>query len=210
MSQNKTVILGLEPGNANISNNYCGESSCFYSRSGQSNARGAIVPARWSMRGMSFKWTLLLVFLFFFVVFSSAKNQPNALVLHKSNGKSVVIMLGDTPKLSFEGADIIIQTHLMNVAYSSKDILGFTYEFVSTASIDKINSNSNICFKRENSHIFITGLDVDSSVMVFSLDGKVLSSIVANSDRNAIINLANIPVNVCVVKTSVGTFKISK
>ena len=44
MSQNKTVIQGLEPGNANISNNYGGESSGFYSRNGQSNARGTVVP----------------------------------------------------------------------------------------------------------------------------------------------------------------------
>lgn len=44
MSQNKTVIQGLEPGNANASNNFGGESSGFYSRSGQSNARGTVVP----------------------------------------------------------------------------------------------------------------------------------------------------------------------
>lgn len=153
---------------------------------------------------------ILLVFFSFFVVSALAKSQPNAMVLHKSDGKSVTIMLGDTPKVSFDGNDIVIQTHLMNVTYSSKDVLGFTYEFVPNTSIDKIKSNSSICFKREDGHVFITGLDVDSSVMVFSLDGKVLSSIVANSDGNAIINLANIPVNVCVVKTSVGTFKISK
>lgn len=45
MSQNKTVIQGLEPGNVNSTNNYGGESSGFYSRSGQSNARGTVVPA---------------------------------------------------------------------------------------------------------------------------------------------------------------------
>lgn len=44
MSQNKTVIQGLEPGNVNSTNNYGGESSGFYSRSGQSNARGTVVP----------------------------------------------------------------------------------------------------------------------------------------------------------------------
>lgn len=44
MSQSKTVIQGLEPGNVNSTNNYGGESSGFYSRSGQSNARGTVVP----------------------------------------------------------------------------------------------------------------------------------------------------------------------
>ena len=153
---------------------------------------------------------MLLVFLFFFVVSVSAKNQPNAMVLHKSDGKSVTIMLGDLPKLSFDGNDVIIQTHLMNVTYSSKDILGFSYKFVPNTSIDKINSNSSVYFKRENGNIFIAGLDVDSSVMVFSLDGKVLCSNVANRVGKATINLTRIPVNVCIVKTSIGTFKISK
>lgn len=153
---------------------------------------------------------ILLAFFSFFVITVSAKNQPNAMVLHKADGKSVTIMLGDTPKVSFNGNDIVVQTHLMNVTYSSKDVLGFTYEFVSPTSINKIKSDSSISFKRENSHVFITGLDVDSSVIVFSLDGKVLCSIVASSVGNATIYLDKIPVNVCVVKTSGGTFKISK
>lgn len=44
MSQNKTVIQGMEPGYGNSNNNYGAESSGFYSRGYQSNARGTVVP----------------------------------------------------------------------------------------------------------------------------------------------------------------------
>ncbi len=51
MSQNKTVIQGLEPGNPNANKNFGGESSNFYSRGSQSAARGTVVPGMMNHEG---------------------------------------------------------------------------------------------------------------------------------------------------------------
>ena len=65
----------------------------------------------------------------------------NAINIHNKSGSLVTILLEEQPKITFEGNDVVLTTHMNVVNYPSAEIVKLTYLDVKDATgIDNFNS----------------------------------------------------------------------
>lgn len=152
---------------------------------------------------------LALSFLMLIGTLSSFADDINAMMLHLSSGKSVICMLDEKPIVSFCGDELILTTHMNAVSYQSSNVLKFTYLYVDPAAVGKVEMSQSM-FSFSGNTLTVTGIEPDSQVAVYSVDGVLVASAKTNQKGSATISLPEQSGKVYVVKTSVANFKITK
>lgn len=133
----------------------------------------------------------------------------NALVLHLVSGQQVVCVLDENPKVTFRGDQLVLTTHLHEVSYRSDDVQKFTYTYIEGAGIHQLVEPHSV-FSFDDNIITTSGLQRNSQVEVYSLDGTLLSVTSVGTDGKTCVALPENVDQTFIVKTSVGTFKIAK
>ena len=83
----------------------------------------------------------------------------------------VFILLSEQPKVTTSIDGINIETEEENLFFSYD--LGAKFEFVNPASVNTI-SNSSLKIDYKNQELKITGLNPDSSIIIYSLNGQIV------------------------------------
>lgn len=142
-------------------------------------------------------------------VVSSWAEDINAMMLHLASGKQVVCLLDEKPVVTFRGEELALTTHMNEVCYQSTDVLKFTYLYVDPDGIGRIEA-SQCMITLQGKTLKAIGLEADSKISVYSVDGILITSAEADKKGSANIALPEQKGKVYVVKTSVANFKITR
>lgn len=140
----------------------------------------------------------------------ASSEAKNALKIHSKSGTDVTILLDESPKVTFQDDDVIITTQKQVLSYPSSDVVRFTYETVDATGVHAVTSLSGIQVSFGEGMVSVSGLSSQTSVSLFSLDGKLLSSAIADKHGYATLSLPEIAGSVYVLKTTSLTLKIRK
>lgn len=136
-------------------------------------------------------------------------NGINSLVIWKTNGERINILLNENPKVTFTENEMTITTKMNKVSFSATDVIRFTYEDIPTG-INNVAKGNDAMFSIEDEYLNLSNLSQSSLIHIYRTDGTLLSTAKANSNGSAKINIANFASGIYIVKTSVGNFKIHK
>lgn len=131
----------------------------------------------------------------------------NALRIHGKSGENVTILLDEKPVVRFDGYDLVVTTHMNVVNYPSADVVKFTYVNVDPTDVRKPDMLGTV-FSFEKESVKMTNLAPQSHVSVYTVDGRLISSAMTDSNGCASLKLSEQSASVYIVKTSSVTFKI--
>jgi len=135
--------------------------------------------------------------------------QTQRLVVWQKDGEKVVFDLSERPKTVFEGTDIVISTSTMIVSYPIDRVLRYTYE-LKPSGIENTNISKSIIISQNGDELLLENLHQGTCIQVFSTDGKLISTQIADGRKTTIISLATSPSGVYVVKANDVTYKLMK
>ena len=156
---------------------------------------------------MKMKCLFLLGFLFCMSKISA--EEINALCLHLASGKQITCLLDERPVVTFNDDDLVMTTHMSQVSYKSSDVLKFTYAYVDPSGIVETKFQ-NAMFNFGKNTLQATNIEPSSKVELYTADGILVASSVADANGNVTLKLSAHSGTVFIVKTSVANFKITK
>lgn len=152
---------------------------------------------------------ILLLFVMSVCAVASWAEDINAMMLHLASGKQVVCLLDEKPVVTFRGEELVLTTSMNQVCYQSKEVLKFTYLCVDADAINKVDRSRSLISFNGNT-LVASGLEADSQVTVYSIDGVSVASSQVDKNGKVSITFPEQKGKVYVLKTSVGNFKITR
>ena len=131
------------------------------------------------------------------------------LCVWQTDGQTVYYDLTEKPKTTFDGADLVIETHLMTIRYPLSKVQRFSYD-LTTNGISTVNAERNISFSQNGEDLTFVGIEKGKRINIYSIDGILLSVVQANADNYAVVSLGKYPVGVYIFKVDGVTYKFMK
>jgi hypothetical protein len=120
-------------------------------------------------------------------------------------------LLGDKPKVLFEGKNLRITSTKADVTYALADIIRFTYTNTNPTGINEIaemDDPTEVCY--QDGTLVLSQLKEGAVVGVYSLDGKLVQQLRAGHRGTYRLSLSSLPKGVYIVKADTITYKIMK
>lgn len=137
-----------------------------------------------------------------------AENNPGV-NLHFASGEQMVIQLEDEPMFTFENDDIVITTNKIILRFSSNELLKFTHVNIYPSSVENLETEKvRVCFTKDG--IYASNLKPHSKFSVYSQDGKLVCSSLANENGTVNVSFHTHKGLVYIIKTDSIDFKIIK
>ena len=132
------------------------------------------------------------------------------LVLTQTNGSVTKFALTDNPVITYKGNDIIVTCGENVLQTSMADITSFGFDRGETTGIEETVAVSEPKTSFSFGQAGFEGLQPGERVLVYSLDGKVISAISADADGRAQMDMNNLQTGVYILRTAKKSFKIKK
>ena len=143
---------------------------------------------------------------------SSVMADPvKCLVLTESNGAVSKIALADAPVLTYSGSDMIVSCGGQTLTVGL-DGLKLTYGEMELTRIDDIAERPADAARQQLSfgEAGFEGLQPGALVSVYSIDGKMLSTVKADQDGRASVSLNSLPKGVYILRTPSRSIKVKR
>lgn len=129
-------------------------------------------------------------------------------VLTKDNAQHQ-FALPDKPKISFEGNNLLVSSDKTTATFALSDVIRFTYQDIDASGIQEVYSkDAGVSF--EDGVLVVSQIKANSTVCVYSLDGRLVHQLAAKRAGTYRLNLSSLPFGVYLVKTGSLTYKITK
>lgn len=158
---------------------------------------------------MGKKFIILFLLQITFTVRAYSTNI-NAIKIHNKSGIFVTILLSEQPKVTFEGNDIVLTTHMSVVNYPSTEIVKLTYLDVKDATCIDNFTSSSIVFSFNNEVVKIQNLASQTKVSLYTVEGILIVSGVTDAKGCVSLPIPKAAQTCMIVKTPSITFKIRK
>lgn len=140
---------------------------------------------------------------------SAVATDIDAVVVWKSAGEKMVVLLDERPQVLFSGGDVIVQTVKNRVVLPAGEVKRFTYESVSPSGVSSLHSG-DVRISLSDGRLRLTAQKAGSLVELYGADGRLLQSVPAGADGTAAMDINRFPSGTYIIKTSAGNFKITK
>lgn len=134
--------------------------------------------------------------------------ESSALMLYLKTGRQVAHILDQHPVLTFANNELVVTTPMNTVSYPDSLLSHYVFTKYDPEAVSVLDSGQ-AAFSFKGNRLTAYNLEPNSSVMVYSADGLLLTEVQSDDHGNVAITLNQL-VNVCVVKTSIATFKVSR
>ena len=160
---------------------------------------------------MKVKFTILSFLLAFAVTSVWAADKQNTLIVLTKNNVMHQFVLADKPKVTFEGNQLKVtcEKASASASFNLSDIIRFTYEGKDAAGIDELTVDPAE-ISMEGGTLVISQMKANSTVNVYSMDGKLVRQLTAQRAGTYRLSLSSFPAGVYLVKADNTTFKITK
>lgn len=160
---------------------------------------------------MKVKFTILSLLFAFAVTSVWAADKQNTLIVLTKNNVMHQFVLADKPKVTFEGNQLKVtcEKASASASFNLSDIIRFTYEGKNTSGIDELTVDPAE-ISMEGGTLVISQMKANSTVNVYSMDGKLVRQLTAQRAGTYRLSLSSFPAGVYLVKADNTTFKITK
>lgn len=138
-----------------------------------------------------------------------AQTTSKAVVLEMKDGSNVAFLYEELPLMKFTGSDIVIKTISHESSYPQNAVQRYRFSEINAGVNDVVKGSDGQVTLAEND-ILVRGLEPDTKVTLFAIDGKVLSSGKADNSGKCAINLSSFPAGVFLLNYSNHSVKIVK
>ncbi len=139
------------------------------------------------------------------------QKSGKTLVVLTKDGAKTEFLLGDKPKVLFEGKNLRITSTKADVTYALADILRFTYTNTNPTGINEIaemDDPTEVSY--QDGTLVLSQLKEGAVVGVYSLEGKLVQQLRAGHRGTYRLSLSSLPKGVYIVKADTITYKIMK
>lgn len=139
------------------------------------------------------------------------QKSSKTLVVLTKDGAKTEFLLGDNPKVLFEGKNLRITSTKADVTYALADILRFTYVNTNPTGINELaemDDPTEVSY--QDGTLVLSQLKEGAVVGVYALDGKLVQQLRAGHRGTYRLNLSSLPKGVYIVKADTITYKIMK
>lgn len=153
---------------------------------------------------------LLVTMLAVPTVMRAADKQNTLIVLTKDNVLHQFV-LADKPTVTFEGTQLKVtcEKASASASFNLSDIIRFTYAGKDAAGIDEMTTDPAE-ISMEEGVLVISQMKANSTVKVYSMDGKLVRQLTAQRAGTYRLSLSSLPSGVYIVKADNITYKITK
>lgn len=144
-----------------------------------------------------------------FFVSTTTYAQTQRLVVWHKDGQKTYYDLAENPKTTFSESDIVITTSSITISYPLDQVLRYTYD-LQTSGIENVNLTKPVRVLQNGNEIVFENLKTNANIQVFSTEGKLLATQVADGRRTITVSLASYPAGVYIVKANGATYKMMK
>lgn len=131
----------------------------------------------------------------------NASKEIDAVVIWTKDGKSMSILLDDSPKVSRIGTDIVVKSERVEVHYPLTDYLKFTFEQKQDGSnVEPVIQGNRIYIHFSANRADISNLTPNEIVSVYSVNGMMELSSKAGPDGR--IFIPNLPSGIHILKAN--------
>lgn len=134
----------------------------------------------------------------------------NAIKIHNKSGSFVTILLEEQPKVTFEGNDVVLTTHMNIVNYHSDEIVKLTYLNVNDATCIDAFRTFGVVFSFDNEVVKIQNLTSQTTVSLYTVEGMLVASGMTDAKGCISLPMPKGTQTCMIVKTPSLTFKIRK
>lgn len=131
----------------------------------------------------------------------NTSKEINAVVIWMKDGKSMSILLEDSPKVFRTGTDIVVKSERVEVHYPLTDYLKFTFEQKHDGSnVEPVIQGNRIYIQFSANRADISNLTPYEIVSVYSVNGMMELSSKAGPDGR--ISIPNLPGGIHILKAN--------
>lgn len=160
---------------------------------------------------MKVKFTILSLLLALVATTMRAADKQNTLIVLTKDNVLHQFVLADKPKVTFEGTQLKVtcEKASASASFNLSDIIRFTYAGKDASGIDEMTVNPTE-ISMEEGVLVISQMKANSTVNVYSMDGKLVRQLTAQRAGTYRLSLSSLPVGVYIVKADTITYKITK
>lgn len=133
------------------------------------------------------------------------------------DGSRYAYALEEHPVISYSDGDLLLDTHTQRVVYSADEVHKFTFSLSDISCEGEIPPATAVTslkyqqqFRLQQGDMYFCGCRAGSYISIYTLDGKLLQTVVADANGNAHIVTGTYPAGVYVIQTETITHKIIK
>lgn len=152
----------------------------------------------------------LLLITAFFSLSVAAEIVPTDLVVLSKDGTKVSYKLGESPKLSFVGDNLVITANDIEVSYELKQMALITYENTDATNIVNVNGEKMESFNLDGESLLFPAKDTDVAVKIYTVDGQLTISRNVSKGETLSIPLNDLSRGIYLVYVNGVTYKIMK
>lgn len=154
---------------------------------------------------------LLFLFIILLTAYNVQSTTKNYLVVETTNGDMYSFGFSDEPIITFEKQSMKIKSKGDSHSFEISDVKEYTFsETEKTTGIENVQANELRINNDANGQVIIEGIQPNSKVRLFSIDGKEHMSNISTSDDRVHINLDSLPKGIYIVSVNSKSFKIYK
>lgn len=154
------------------------------------------------------KRKLLFVLMTFFLGITQISSATDKVIVSDENGEKVSFLLSSNPEISFDAYDLILKTDQETVFYPITKFRSFSIESKSSDNVDQVSSPYQIPTFSFKDGLHAINLQPSSQVMVYNVTGMMIAEGFANENGSFTLSVNAQKNSICIVKTSVGSFKV--
>lgn len=156
---------------------------------------------------------ILLTFMLFAFAATMFANEKNVLNIIMKDGTSVYFLLAEKPYITFRNDEVKIVSDTDEALV--KRTLVERFEFVDEIptgieDVEEQDEQLRAKFRLDGDAVYITGLASGSKVVLYAMDGRVVTTSVAAADGCVTLSLNTLPSGIYIVKYNDTAIKFIK
>ena len=153
------------------------------------------------------KFILSIVSLF--LLGTATAMASNVLVIHLTSGETYrYILLEETPTISFQGDQIVVEASSGDVSFNMQAVTFFNYETQDATGIEEEISQEGM--QMNGDRLAFNGLPAGCPIYIYGVGGQLYLKMTADADGSAVVDLTSLNKGVYIVKANEISTKITK
>ena len=163
------------------------------------------------MNKMKFLTIMLLLAMLSVPIDMRADDKQNTLIVLTKDNVVHQFVLADKPTVTFEGTQLKVtcEKASASASFNLSDVIRFTYAGKDAAGIDEMTVDPAEISMQDGT-LVISQMKANSTVNVYSTDGKLVRQLKAQRSGTYRLNLSELPSGLYIVKADNITYKITK
>lgn len=153
---------------------------------------------------------ILLLFIVLLTAYNVQSATKNYLVVEKTSGDKYSFDLSDEPIITFNNQIMQITSKSDSHSFEISDVKEYSFSDTNVTGINEVQPNELRIINDANGKIVIEGIQPNSKVRLFSIDGKEQMANISTSDDRVYINLDSLSKGIYIVSVNNKSFKIYK